>query len=242
MFPQWNTTKTMIKSSTKNQKLHWRKWAKSGESQHCPELKFICLLSKSFRASGLFFFLSLSHMQRIYESVFSSVVQRISSDQRRRSARRILQSCVLLSAHHLCKQFCPSGWIRVCWKVRSKTWSSRPCVCLRVHVQAFECACMRGFVWLLPLFEVIEQPLRSGLSAAAGWWLCIMCKQMEEMDCCEINSCRTSIDARIKTKVGQVKLKSNLFSLILNIILCVMIFITKYHTERWCRQNLTSEC
>lgn len=131
-FPQWNTTKTMIKSSTKNQKLHWRKWAKSGESQHCPELKFICLLSKSFRASGLFFFLSLSHMQRIYESVFSSVVQRISSDQRRRSARRILQSCVLLSAHHLCKQFCPSGWIRVCWKVRSKTWSSRPCVCVSV--------------------------------------------------------------------------------------------------------------
>lgn len=127
-FPQWNTTKILVKASTKNQKLRWRKWTKSSESSIVLNSNLYVYCQKASVLQG--FFWSPSHMQRIYGSVFSSVVQRISSDQRRRSARRILQSCVLLSAHHLCKQFCPSRWIRVCWKVRSKTWSPRLCVCV----------------------------------------------------------------------------------------------------------------
>ena len=134
----------MLKSSTKHQKLRWRKWAKSGESQHCPEPKFICLLSKSFRASGAFL-IPEPHAGNLWECFFLS-----GAEDQLRSEEEISTSDLTVMRFIVCTsslQTIRSEW----FAERSGAKRGR---CIRVCVCPCACAsfrmCMNACICVTP--------------------------------------------------------------------------------------------
>lgn len=133
---------------------------------------------------------------------FSSTVQRMSSDQRGRSAHQMFRRGVLLFAHHLCKQLVLNGCIRgfiqrsspirVCFHCVHV--SSCTCKLLNVH-ECVICVCVcESCLW--GYWAATSQP---SISRGAGQ--AIMCTQTERMVVLG-----SFFDARIKMKVrGRVK-------------------------------------
>lgn len=118
MFPQLNTTTTTTYKESKA-KLWWRKWARSGKSQHCPELHMFTVKKHSLLQG---FFVRCRATCREFVGVFF-----LSGSEDQLRSEEISSSDLTLRRFIVCSSSLQTIRTermnrRIYWKVRPNTW------------------------------------------------------------------------------------------------------------------------